>query len=202
MYADSLVDDEAELLTPSTFSVAAFRADLRSKRSPAELKRILLGEQAVLRARAARALHLQDTVKISSEGIDLQTPRNPLQETGSKPAARHTWSAAELVKIQRGREAAQRMKASTCLRKSCRSLRDSCDWARSSLGAEGSTVFLKHGVSAIKQDVLRYEESTSCLDSPRSLVSSVGSPQAKDFCQHPTRMQHSSVLLDHVGRGQ
>ena len=197
MYVDSLADDEAALLTPSTFSVAAYRAELRSNRSPAELKRILVGEQAVLRARAARALHLQDTVNGPTSGTVLQTPRNPLQGISSRPAARHAWSAAELVKIQRGKEAAQRMKASTCMRKTCRSLRDSCDWARSSLGGEDSAVFLKHDVNAIKQDVLRYEESASCHDSPRSVVSSVDSPQPKDFCQYPSRMQQSSSLEPH-----
>ena len=188
MHAGPLDCDDLALLTPSTFSVEAFRAELRAKRSPAELKRILLGEQAVLRARAARAQQLPTSDIAPIQDADPHTPRNSVQDVGSKQAARHTWSAAELVKIQLGKEAAQRMRASTSLRTSGRSLRDSCDWARSSLRAEGSSMLLKHDVAAMKQDVLRYEESICCFDSPRSKGSSASSVQAKSLPLSHSRM--------------
>ena len=188
VHAEPLDIDDLALLTPSTFSVGAFRAELRAKRSPAELKRILLGEQAVHRARAARAQHLQISNIASNQDADPHTPRSPMQDVGSKQAARHTWSAAELVKIQLGKEAAQRMRASTSVRTSGRSLRDSCDWARSSLRAEGSSMLLKHDVAAMKQDVLRYEESICCFDSPRSRGSSASSTQAKRLPRSHSRM--------------
>ena len=174
--------------------MSAFRADSRAHRSPAELKRILIGEQAVLRARAARAKHLQDTAHCDGHEKFCTS-----QSSEHQQPARHTWSAAELVKIQRGREAAQRMRSSTTLRKSCRSLRDSCSWAQSSVTGDDSTaeckVFLKHDVHIIKKDLQRYEESVSCLDSPRSLVSYSSSSRGKQSGQHSSRLQQTSAAL-------
>lgn len=180
--------DDTTLLTPSTFSVAAFREASRAKRSPSELTRILIGEQAVLRARAARAKQLQSAASANG-GAEQNTPQVP----AAQHSCRHTWSADELKKIQRGKEAAQRMKASTSLRKSCRSLRDSCNSARSSVTADGSNaeckVFLKRDVHTIKMDLMRYEDSVSCLDSPRSLASCSSSPQGRRASQQSSRMQ-------------
>ena len=187
--------DDTALMTPSTFSVAAFRTASRAKRSPAELKRILVGEQAVLRARTARANLLPASISCSAmSGAQQKGPHVSTQQH----VARHTWSATELQKIQRGKEAAQRMKASTTLRSSCRSLRDSCNWARSSVAAESSfadcRVLLKHDVHKIKQDLLRYDESVSCLESPRSLVSLDSSPQGKQLPLQLLRMQQASAM--------
>lgn len=100
----------AQLLAPSTFSLDECRARSRAARTPEELQLILLGEKRVMEAQAKRA-----------------------KAAGSAPCGHSTWTPEEKAKIQRGKEAAERMRASADTRRDLR-----MSWARSSLGSADS----------------------------------------------------------------
>lgn len=108
-----MTDDDtelAQLLAPSTFSLEECRARSRAARTPEELKLILLGEKRVMEARAKR-----------------------IKAAASSPRGHYTWTTEEKAKIQKGREAAERMRASADSRRELR-----MSWARSSLATTES----------------------------------------------------------------
>lgn len=103
-----MIEDDAELkelLAPSTFSLEECRARSREARSPEELSLLLIGEKRVKEARAKRARL-------------------------GRPALEPSLLQAQ---IQKGKEAAERLRATADER---RDLRKS--WARASLGSSGS----------------------------------------------------------------
>ncbi|KAL3141505.1 hypothetical protein ABBQ32_005066 [Trebouxia sp. C0010 RCD-2024] len=108
----------AQLLAPSTFTVDECRARSRAARTPEELQLILLGEKRVMEAQAKRA-----------------------RAAASASREHPIWTTEEKAKIQRGKEAAERMRASADTRKNPR-----MSWARSSLASAesaGSWCFAK-----------------------------------------------------------
>ena len=103
-----MIDDDvelAQLLAPSTFSLDECRARSREARTPEELNLILIGEECVKRARAKR---------------------NTLPRSAAE-------SSSLASRIQEGKQAAERLRASAGERKDLRQ-----SWARSSLASAGS----------------------------------------------------------------
>ena len=103
MTADDL--ELAQLLAPSTFSLDECRARSREARTPEELKLILIGEECVKKARAKR---------------------NRFPKSAADPSSL-------ALRIQQGKQAAERLRASASEHKNLRKL-----WERSSSGSAGS----------------------------------------------------------------
>ena len=119
-----MTDDDvelAQLLAPSTFSLDECRARSRKARTTEQLKFILRGEKRVMEARTKRVECPRPAAEPSS------LPPQPVKAAASAPHGPCTWTAEEKAKIQKGKEAAERMRASADMR---RDLRKS--WARSS----------------------------------------------------------------------
>ena len=121
------IDKElADLLAPSTFSIEECRARSRAARTPAELKRILLGEKRVLEARAERARLAKAAAALDCSSGKPSTP--------AQAAGHCKWTPAEMARIEKGKEAAQKLRAKADVRAS---LRDS--WTRSSIGSDAGS---------------------------------------------------------------
>ena len=115
------IDEElAELLKPSSFSLAECRAKSRAARTKRELKLILDGEKAVMEARAARLRNQSDLA--NSPGPSGATSQESETSSAATQACMQEWTAVEQARIRKGKKAAHKMQADAALR---RSLRDS-----------------------------------------------------------------------------
>ncbi|KAL0038302.1 hypothetical protein WJX77_001356 [Trebouxia sp. C0004] len=179
------VDEElAQLLSPSTFSLAECRAKSRAARTERDLKRILLGERLVMESRQNRF-----RAKFESEApksiSDLGTSTSQADEpTSAAPQPIRNWTAQEAAKIEQGKKTAHKLRADAAMRKSFRN-----SWARSSAASEArSSAGWSFGkianktpdpqcqftldFSSLRQLTERYD--LAMVDSARSMASSVG----------------------------
>ena len=172
------IDEElAQLLHALTFSMEECRAKSRAARTPHELECILRGEKKVKEARAER-------LKVSKAvATNLSTLANASGAAHTvSPTGHSVRSKKDIARIEKGREAAQMLRASAHLRFS---LRDS--WARSSVASEaGSAASFSFSSNArktrdakqikqVKLDLssLRNFTARYNMDSARSMASSV-----------------------------
>jgi len=188
------VDQElAQLLSPSTFSLAECRAKSRAARTERDLERILLGEKLVMESR-------QNRVKAKLESGAPKS--NPDSETSTSQAAEPTtaapqpirnWTAQEAAKIEQGKKTANKLRADAAMRKSFRS-----SWARSSTASEAKSSAgwsfgkianklpehqpqFKLDFSSLRQLTERYD--LAMMDSARSMTTSVGTNAASQRCR-------------------
>ena len=99
------VDQElAQLLSPSTFSLAECRAKSRAARTERDLKRILLGEKLVMESRHNRARAKLES-EASESNLDLGTSTSQAAEpTSAAPQPIRNWTAQEAAKIEQGKK--------------------------------------------------------------------------------------------------
>ena len=126
----------AELLQPSTYCIATYRAQTRAARSKRELQLILDGEKLVMEARAARLKEQQHASPVHQTGSKDVKPLATDAPTTSIQPGPHQWTAKEKAQIKKGKLAAQQMRIAAAMRKS---LRDS--WSKSSVASEASFSF-------------------------------------------------------------
>lgn len=180
-----MVDEElAQLLSPSTFSLAECRAKSRAARTERDLARILLGEKLVMESTQNRV-----RAKLESEApkynIDSGTSTPQADEpTSAAPQPIRNWTAQEAAKIEQGKKRAHKLRADAAMRKSFRS-----SWARSSAASEARSSAgwsvgkianklpehqcqFKLDFSSLRQLTERYD--LAMIDSARSMASSVG----------------------------
>jgi hypothetical protein len=188
------VDEElAQLLSPSTFSLAECRAKSRAARTERDLKRILLGEKIVMESRQNRV-----RAKLESEApkcnLDSGTSTSQAAEpTSTAPQPMRNWTAQEAAKIEQGKKTAHKLRADAAIRKSFRS-----SWARSSAASEARSSAgwsfgkiankssehqcqFKLDFSSLRQLTERYD--LAMIDSARSMASSVGIDAASRRCR-------------------
>ncbi|DBA86460.1 TPA: hypothetical protein ACH3X2_005443 [Trebouxia sp. C0005] len=188
------VDEElAQLLSPSTFSLAECRAKSRAARTERDLKRILLGEKLVMESRQNRVrakLELEAHKGMLDSGTSTSQADEP---TSAAPQPIRNWTAQEAAKIEQGKKTAHKLLADAAMRKSFRS-----SWARSSAASEAKSSAgwsfgkianklpehrcqLKLDVSSLRQLTERYD--LAMIDSARSMASSVGLDAASQRCR-------------------
>ncbi len=188
------VDEElAQLLSPSTFSLAECRAKSRAARTERDLNRILLGEKLVMESRQNRV-----RAKLESEApkshLDSETSTSEAAEpTSAAPQPIRNWTAQEAAKIEQGKKTANKLRADAAMRKAFRS-----SWARSSAASEAKSSAgwsfgkipnklpehqcqFKLNFSSLRQLTERYD--LAMMDSARSMASSVGTNAASQRCQ-------------------
>ena len=188
------VDQElAQLLSPSTFSLAECRAKSRAARTERDLKRILLGEKLVMESRHNRARAKLES-EASESNLDLGTSTSQAAEpTSAAPQPIRNWTAQEAVKIEQGKKTANKLRADAAMRKSIRS-----SWARSSAASEAKSSAgwssgkianklpehqpqFKLDFSSLRQLTERYD--LAMMDSARSMTTSVGTNAASERCR-------------------
>ena len=183
------VDEElAQLLSPSTFSLAECRAKSRAARTERDLKRILLGEKLVMESRQNR-VRAKLEAKAPKCNTDLGTSTSEADEpTSAAPQPIRNWTAQEAAEIEQGKKTALKLRADAAMRKSFRS-----SWARSSAASEAKSSAawsfgqianklpehqhqFKLDFSSLRQLTERYD--LAMMDSARSMASSVGTNAA------------------------
>ena len=183
------VDQElAQLLSPSTFSLAECRAKSRAARTERALKRFLLGEKLVMESRHNRArAKLESEACESSLDLGISTSQ-AAEPTSAAPQPIRNWTAQEAAKIEQGKKTANKLRADAAMRKSIRS-----SWARSSAASEAKSSAgwsfgkianklpehqpqFKLDFSSLRQLTERYD--LAMMDSARSMASSVGTNAA------------------------
>ncbi len=188
------VDEElAQLLSPSTFSLAECRAKSRAARTERDLKRILLGEKLVMESRQNR-VRAKLEAEASKCKLDSGTSTSQADEpTSAAPQPIRNRTAQEAAKIEQGKKTAHKLRADAAMRKSFRS-----SWARSSAASEAKSSAgwsfgkianklpehqsqFKLDFSSLRQLTERYD--LAMIDSARSMASSVGIDAASQRCR-------------------
>ncbi len=189
------VDEElAQLLSPSTFSLAECRAKSRAARTERDLERILLGEKLVMESRQNRVkTKLESEAPKSTLDSETTSTSQAAEPTTAVPQPTRNWTAQEAAKIEQGKKTANKLRADAAMRKSFRS-----SWARSSAASEAKSSAgwsfgkianklpehqpqFKLDFSSLRQLTERYD--LAMMDSARSMATSVGTNAASQRCR-------------------